>query len=107
MGGAAGGNWRPETRGRKLEMLVFTGKNLDEWIFRAERYFVLNQLMKEEKLETASLCFEDAALAWYLWEQKRRGVRRWDELKVLMRARFGPSMEEPWRSDSSHSIKKV
>lgn len=46
-------------------MLVFTEKGPDKWIFRAERYFIVNQLSEIEKLETATLCFEEGALAWY------------------------------------------
>ena len=46
-------------------MPLFEGKNSDEWIFRAERYFAVNQLAEEEKVESATLCFEAAALAWF------------------------------------------
>lgn len=60
-----GENWRTEFRGRRLEMPVFMGKNPDECIFRAERYFIVNQLTDVEKLETAGLCFEEGALSWY------------------------------------------
>ena len=63
--GGIGGNWRPKVRGRRLEMPNFEGENLDEWIFRAERYFSINQLSKEEKIESVALCFEAGALAWF------------------------------------------
>ena len=63
-----GGNWWPEVQGRRLEMPSFEGENLDEWIFRAKRYFTINQLSEEEKIELAALCFEAGALAWFQWE---------------------------------------
>lgn len=44
---------------------MFTRKGPDEWIFKAERYFRVNQMSKTEKLETAALCFEEGELAWY------------------------------------------
>lgn len=64
----AGGIWRLDIKERRLEMLLFTGMSPDEWIFRVERYFIVNQLTKMEKLETSALCFEEGALAWYQWE---------------------------------------
>lgn len=44
-------------------MPVFLEKNSDEWIFGAERYSLVNQLTKEEELETVALCFEGEALS--------------------------------------------
>jgi len=60
-----GGSGGIGPRGRKLEMPLFEGENPDEWIFRAERYFAVNQLADEEKIESAVLYFEAAALAWF------------------------------------------
>jgi len=45
-----GGAGRSDFKGRRLEMLVFEGEDPDGWIFRAERYFTINQLTKLEKL---------------------------------------------------------
>ena len=67
--------------GRRLEMPIFEGENPDDWIFGAERYFTVNQLTKEEKIESMALCFEAAALAWFQWESRRRGIRSWEGLK--------------------------
>ncbi|XP_022878938.1 uncharacterized protein LOC111396702 [Olea europaea var. sylvestris] len=92
-GYATGGSWKTEIKGRRLEMPVFMGNNPDEWIFKAERYFTVNHLTELENLETAGLCFEEGALSWYQWEQKRRGVRSWEELKGLLRARVRSTLE--------------
>ena len=67
-------NWRPKMRGRRMEMLNFEGKNLDEWIFRTERYFSINQLSEKEKIKSTALCFEAGALAWFQWEARRKRV---------------------------------
>ena len=97
------GNWRREAgdefdpygrteRGvRRLEMPLFEGDDPDGWVFRAERYFSVNQLSDAEKLDSAALCFEGAALAWFQWEQRRRRVRSWEELKAMMRNQFRPT----------------
>ena len=74
-------------------MPLFEGENPDEWIFRAERYFAVNQLADEEKIESAALCFEAAALAWFQWESRRNGFRSWDTLKRGLRERFRSSQE--------------
>ena len=48
--GGVGGGYRSDLRGRRLEMPIFEGENPDEWIFRAKRYFAVNQLTDEEKI---------------------------------------------------------
>lgn len=85
---SSGENWKLEIKGRRLEMPVFLEQNPNDWIFKAKRYFQVNQLTEGEILEMAALCFEVDALAWYQCEQKRRNIKNWDELKVLMRMRF-------------------
>lgn len=53
---------RSDYKGRRLEMPIFEGKDLDGWIFRAERYFIVNQLSELEKLESVALYFDGLAL---------------------------------------------
>ncbi|XP_052196517.1 uncharacterized protein LOC127803919 [Diospyros lotus] len=84
---------RLETRGRRLEMPLFEGVNPDGWVFRAERYFAVNQLSDAEKLDSATLCFEGVALAWFQWEQRRQRVRSWEELKAMLVNRFRSTQE--------------
>ena len=43
-GNSSSTGFRPEYRYRMLEMPLFNGSDLDAWILKAERYFVLNQL---------------------------------------------------------------
>ena len=64
-GGGLGGNWRPKIQCRGLEMPIFEGENPDDWIFRAEQYFEVNQLSENEKVETVALCFKAGALVWF------------------------------------------
>ena len=64
-GGSSSGGTRPDFRFRKLEMPLFDGLNSDGWIMKAERYFSVNRLSNEEKLEAAILAFEGDALLWY------------------------------------------
>ena len=71
-----GGDWvdgvkRQEYRGRCLELPIFEGDDPNSWVFRAKRYFTVNQLTDAEKLESAALSFEGEALLWFQWEQMR------------------------------------
>ena len=43
---------------RQLEMPVFNGECPEGWIFRAELYFEMNQLMEMERLMAAGVSFE-------------------------------------------------
>lgn len=40
-------------------MSLFVNLNLDGWILKVERYFTLNRLMNEEKLEAGVMAFEE------------------------------------------------
>lgn len=93
MEGGTSVGWRQDRRGRRLEMPTFEGDNPDDWIFRAERYFSINQLSDDEKIESAALCFEARALAWFQWESRRRGIRSWEGLKQGILNRFRPTQE--------------
>lgn len=58
-----------------------------------ERYFSVNQLTEEKKVKVVTICFEDEALAWYQWEEKRKPMKRWEEVKTQLLWRFRPSQK--------------
>lgn len=74
-------------------MPVFDGDNPDGWIFRAERYFQMNRTGEAEKLDIAIVSLDGEALSWYQWEDRRRAIQSWTELKLLLIKRFRPSHE--------------
>lgn len=86
-GGIGGGNLSGgmgnmgEWRYRKLDMPIFEGTDPDGWILRIERYFSFYRLTETEKLEAVVVGLEGDALRWFQWENKRRPIRRWDELR--------------------------
>lgn len=84
--GHTGGNWRY----RKLDLPIFDGTNPDGWLLRAERYFSFYRLSEEEKLEAAVVGFDGDALLWYQWENRRRPIRRWEEMRSLILQQFRP-----------------
>lgn len=80
--------WQPEYRNRRLEIPVFEGENPEGWVFKAERYFNLTQISEAEKLDAVAIFFEGEALSWYQWQQRRKRVANWEELKGLVLNRF-------------------
>ncbi|XP_062088454.1 uncharacterized protein LOC133795014 [Humulus lupulus] len=88
-----GGDRRSEFRARKIELPVYTGDDQDDWTYRAERYFNLQRLSPAEQLEAAVLCLEGVALSWFRWENQRRPIPTWEELKLLLLRRFRPTHE--------------
>ena len=67
---------------------MFDGSDPDSWILRADRYCALNRLSNEESLEVAVISFEGDSLRWFQWENKRRPIVRWEELKTLILQQF-------------------
>lgn len=65
------GNWRGESSVRRLDMPLFDGTKPDRWIFRVERYFGVNKMTEEEKMDAAVVCLDGEALVWFKWEEKR------------------------------------
>lgn len=88
MGGGRG-NWgRGDPKIRKLKMPVFEGEDAHGWIYRVERYFLVNGLTEGERLMAAALCLEGKALAWYQWRETRYPIRSWEEFKDRLLERF-------------------
>nr|GEU29164.1 hypothetical protein [Tanacetum cinerariifolium] len=54
-----------EHRMRKLKMSIFKGDDAHGWIYRVERYFEVQVVIRRERLWAAALCLEGEALAWY------------------------------------------
>ena len=85
--------FRGDFRPCKMDLPIFSGGDPDEWTYRAERYFGLQRLSAAEQLEAAVMCLEEAALHWFRWENMRRPITSWEELKELLVRRFRPVTE--------------
>ncbi|KAF7814834.1 Splicing factor U2AF 65 kDa subunit [Senna tora] len=75
-------------RYRKLEMPLFNGEDPIGWLFRVERYFSINGITTEEKLEAASVCLEGRALNWLQWMETRDPIQNWSDFKRELLHRF-------------------
>ena len=72
---------------------MFNGENPEGWVFRAERYFHLNHLTKEEKLMAAVVCLDEDALSWFSWVESRSTFTSWTELKSQLLLHFRSTSE--------------
>lgn len=96
--GGGGTNWRY----RKLDMPLFDGSDPDGWVLRVERYFNFYKMNEGEMLDAAAVAMEGDALRWFQWENNRRPIRRWADLKLFVIRQFrslsGGSLYEQWLS---------
>ena len=76
---------------RKIDLPIFDGDDPLGWIFRIERYFKINHVDEEEKLDTVVLSLEGKALNWFQWREIRAPIHVWGEFKRELLNRFHPS----------------
>lgn len=72
---------RLETRLRRLELPLFDGTNPDGWVCQAERYFMMHQMSDQERLAASIINLDSDSLSWFQWEDSRRAMPSWGELK--------------------------
>ncbi|KAF7810714.1 putative mitochondrial protein [Senna tora] len=58
-----------------------------------ERYFIVNAIPREEKLDAVAVCMEGKALNWLQWLEARRPVQSWSEFKTELLRRFHQSQQ--------------
>lgn len=63
--------YRRDERAKRVEVPYFMGEDPYGWVYRVERYFEINRIPDEEKVDTAVVCLEGKALNWYQWWESR------------------------------------
>ncbi|KAL1563387.1 hypothetical protein AAHA92_05859 [Salvia divinorum] len=66
--GSHGSHPRPQyfaTRQSKGEFPVFSGNNLNEWIFRCQHYFTVDQMPEDARVQLVLNHLEGRALQWH------------------------------------------
>ncbi|KAF7802354.1 Retrotransposable element Tf2 [Senna tora] len=76
---------------RKLELPLFDGDDAVGWLFRVERYFSINRMKDEDKLEAMAVCLEGRALNWLQWIETREEMKTWPKFKTELLRRFHQS----------------
>ncbi|KAL0560207.1 hypothetical protein IC582_000607 [Cucumis melo] len=72
---------------------MFTGEDLDSWLFRAERYFQIHKLNESEKMLVSTISFDGPALNWYRSQEERDKFFSWIDLKERLLVRFRSSRD--------------
>ncbi|XP_052725999.1 uncharacterized protein LOC128194435 [Vigna angularis] len=74
---------------KRVELPVFEGGKPWVWIGRAEKFFEVQKVAEEEKLELAFISMDGYAGSWFrFWREKTKNSS-WDGLKRALGIRFG------------------
>ncbi|WVZ00664.1 hypothetical protein V8G54_026733 [Vigna mungo] len=77
-------NWR-----KRVELPVFEGGEPLVWIGSAKKFFEVQRVVEEEKLELAFISMESYVGSWFrFWREKTKNLS-WDRLKRALGIRFG------------------
>lgn len=71
-----------------MDVPIFNGEEAHGWIVRVERFFWINAVREEEKLDTIVIALEGRALNWYQWWEEQTGELTWPEFKSAVIRRF-------------------
>ncbi|PNY16671.1 retrotransposon-related protein, partial [Trifolium pratense] len=93
--GAGTSNKPPfQVRNVKLEFPRFDGKNVHEWIFRAEQFFEYYDTPDLDRLTIASVHLDKDVVPWYQMVQRTHPFQSWIEFTRALELDFGPSVYE-------------
>lgn len=73
-------SYQMPTRFSKVDFLVFNGTELTGWLFKSERFFLVDHTPENAKVDLASLQFTRKALKWhqsYLKIRRITGLPPW------------------------------
>lgn len=96
---------RVEHWGRRLEMPLFIGADPKGWVFRADRYFTVNEVEEEERVVVALVCMEGRALGWFQWADTQDPFRSWRDVRAAVLRRFG-QMGEGHRAEQLMALRQ-
>ncbi|KAI4312947.1 hypothetical protein MLD38_023180 [Melastoma candidum] len=81
----------------KIEFPDFDGNNLDDWLYKCNRYFELERTPEDAKVKLASLYMYGGALQWHYTFLRNRPVGEllgWTEYVAAVTKRFGREVFE-------------
>jgi hypothetical protein len=83
-----------QVRNIKLEFPRFDGKNVLEWIFRAEQFFDYYGTPDPDRLTIASVHLDKDVVPWFQMMQRSHPFHSWVEFTRALELDFGPSIYE-------------
>ncbi|PNX62188.1 hypothetical protein L195_g061033, partial [Trifolium pratense] len=60
---------------RRLEFPIFKEDDVYGWLVRVERYFRLNEVRMQDKVDTVVLAMEEKSLNWFQWWEEQTPLR--------------------------------
>jgi hypothetical protein len=75
----------------KLDFPRFDGKNVMNWIFKAEQFFDYHNTPDADRLIIASVHLDHDVVPWYQMLQRTHPFRSWQEFTRALELDFGPS----------------
>nr|GEU98381.1 harbinger transposase-derived nuclease domain-containing protein [Tanacetum cinerariifolium] len=78
----------------RLDVLKFSGDDLDRWILSITEYFSFLNTPTEQRLWMVSFNLEGVTADWFQWISRNGLITIWDRFVESVKNRFGPSKYE-------------
>ena len=72
-------------------MPIFEGEDPMGWLTKIERYFRLQAVREEDKLEAVMVAMDGEALGWFQWWESWNPNHSWEGFKIAISQRFQAS----------------
>lgn len=72
-------------------MSIYNGMNPESWVYPAEHFFEINDFAKSEKVKIAVVSFGQDEVDWFRWNNNRKKITSWEDLKQKMFDHFQPT----------------
>ncbi|MCI32961.1 hypothetical protein A2U01_0054176, partial [Trifolium medium] len=88
------------TRISKVEFPRFDGKNVRDWLYKCDQFFLLDETPPTSRVRLASIHLDGLALQWHLnyMRQKFDIYPSWQQYITDVTTRFGDAYEDPLSS---------
>ncbi|MCH79797.1 Ty3/gypsy retrotransposon protein, partial [Trifolium medium] len=90
-GGLNSGRSSFQVRSVKLDFPRFDGKDVLNWIFKAEQFFDYHNTPDEDRLMISSVHLDHDVVPWFQMIQRSHPFRSWQEFTRALEMDFGPS----------------
>ncbi|XP_031479935.1 uncharacterized protein LOC116250452 [Nymphaea colorata] len=82
-------NEEPRLPMPKMDFPKFNGKRPKEWVYKAEQYFICQEIAEQHKIRLAKMYLEEEAMQWYCFWEEDYPNATWDLFKDELLLRFG------------------
>ena len=83
---------RRGNRDRKMELPIFSGDDAPGWLLRIERYYTVNGIEGDERMDLVLVALEGRALNWYQTWEDQVLFPTWNQFREAVLRRFQPGV---------------